>query len=102
MLALSDELVAHFGELEGGISPGKNFSTTPDPEYAKEFTRIHGGKINKLEIPTSRLQELEKLGAAQKLQDSIKGTSISGEEWRFKASHVDEKLANELNNYRVQ
>ena len=91
----------HFGELEGGITPGKNFSTTPDVDYAKEFARIHGGKIHQFDVPTSRLQELDRLGATRPLQDSIKGTSISGPELRFKGLHMDDKLANEMMKYRV-
>jgi hypothetical protein len=90
----------HFGDIEGGITPGKNLATTPDAEYAKEFVRIHGGTLNKLEVPTARLKELEKAGAIEHRTDSIKGTSISGPEVRFKGSHVDENLAKELSKYK--
>ena len=91
----------HFGDLEGGVLPGKNFSTTPDPEYANEFVRIHGGRINRLEIPTARLKELEQVGAVERLTDSIKGTTISGPEVRFKGSHMNENLAKEINTYKA-
>ncbi len=92
----------HFGDLPGGITPGKNFSTTPDIEYAKEFVRVHGGTVNKFEVPTARLKELEQAGAIEHLTDSIKGTSISGPEVRFKGSHVDKDLAKELGQYQVR
>jgi RHS repeat-associated protein len=91
----------HFGDLEGGVIPGKTLSTTPDPEYAQEFVRIHGGKLNRLEVPTARLKELEQAGAVEHLTDSIKGTTISGPEVRFKGSHMNESLAKELTQYKV-
>ena len=82
----------HFGDLEGGLAPGKNFATTPDREYAEQFVRMHGGTLNKLELPTARLKELEKTGAIEHRTDSIKGTSISGPEVRFKGTHIPATL----------
>ncbi|MER9562972.1 SpvB/TcaC N-terminal domain-containing protein [Mesorhizobium sp. M0571] len=92
----------HFGDIEGGLTPGRNFSTTPDSEYAEEFIRMHGGKVNKFQVPTSRLKELKDAGSIEYLNDSIRGTGISGPEIRFKGTRMDETLAKEMNSYRVE
>jgi hypothetical protein len=92
----------HGGLLEGGeIQSGRFFSTTTSRDYAEIYAQRNAGQVYKFDIPTARLEEMKRLGQVQKIQDSLEGTSVNAEEWRFSAKFLEEGGAAELKKYIV-
>ena len=79
----------HGGRLENGAVQSRIFSTTTDYSYANEYARMRGGQVFRFNVPNSFINE----NALRKM-DSISGSSLSGEEYRFIGPNV-----NELNRY---
>jgi RHS repeat-associated protein len=103
--ALQEAKAATRSMYHGGgeeIAVGRACSTTPNVEYAGEFALRNNGRVVQYEIPAERLDALQRSGAVLKMQDSIAGTGISGEELRFTAESMTEDLVKELKAYRVK
>ena len=79
----------HGGRLDNGAVQSRTFSTTTDYSYANEHARMRGGQVFRFNVPNRFINE----NALRKL-DSIRGSPLSGEEYRFIGSNV-----NELNRY---